>query len=180
MPHVDPVARKEWERTYRKKNREKISAYQKAWKAANKEHIDAERKRWAEENPEKAAAQVARKKARWQKKRYRCETIEQRKKRIFNRAKMGAKKRGLEFSISLSDIDCPDVCPVLGIKLNWGAPSNGRRSIDSPSIDRWDSSLGYVPGNVVVMSWRANRIKCDATVYEVEKLLSYMRRKAIH
>jgi len=93
---------------------------------------------------------------------------------MLKRAQKRAKRKGLVFDISLSDIDIPAVCPVLGISLavtNGGTPSD-----TSPSLDRLDSRKGYVKGNVQVISWRANRIKCDATVDEVKRLLSYMTR----
>lgn len=168
------------QRAYREKNRERITAYLKTWKANNKEHVQAERDRWVAENPEKARAQRNRKKSRWQKRRYRCDDIEMRKKRAVNRAQQNARIKNREFNITVEDLYWPEFCPVLGIKLNYGAPSNGRFSADSPSIDRHDPKLGYVKGNCVVMSWRANRIKTDAAILELEKLVSYLRRKAIH
>lgn len=45
---------------------------------------------------------------------------------------------------------------------------------DSPSIDRFDNALGYVKGNIRVISTRANLLKRDATVDEVRRLLAYM------
>jgi hypothetical protein len=41
---------------------------------------------------------------------------------------------------------------------------------NSPTIDRIDPRLGYVPGNVHVVSHRANRIKNNATLEEFEKI----------
>jgi hypothetical protein len=35
-------------------------------------------------------------------------------------------------------------------------------------------SLGYVPGNIRVISMRANRIKTDATADELRAVLRYM------
>ena len=84
------------------------------------------------------------------------------KKNILNRVRSGARKRGLEFSITMEDVIVPTHCPLLGIPLNKTSHNNQ----DSPSIDRIDSSKGYVPGNVWVISWRANDIKRNATLEE--------------
>ena len=71
-----------------------------------------------------------------------------------------------------TDIVVPEFCPVLGLRLKIS--EEGRWTDSSPSLDRFIPSLGYVKGNVRVISWRANRIKCDATVEEVRALLAYM------
>ena len=80
----------------------------------------------------------------------------------------------------VQEMDLPDYCPALGIKLNYDGPErslNGwkSRSDFSPSIDRIDSSKGYTPDNIQVLSWRANRIKNDATPKELEQIARYMR-----
>ena len=36
--------------------------------------------------------------------------------------------------------------------------------------------LGYVKGNVWVISWRANHIKCNASLAELEKLVIALRK----
>jgi len=89
-------------------------------------------------------------------------------------AKQRAKRRGLPFDLSVSDIKIPDKCPVLGIEI---LPSNGRLSDNSPSIDRVRPDLGYVRGNVRVISWRANRIKTDATPEELMKVAEWFTRE---
>lgn len=85
------------------------------------------------------------------------------------RARYRATQKGLGFNLVVEDIVVPAVCPVLGIPIEIG----GRRD-HRPSLDRVDNSLGYVRGNVVVLSWRANRLKNDATIEELEAVLKYM------
>lgn len=43
-----------------------------------------------------------------------------------------------------------------------------------PSLDRFIPANGYVIGNIRVISFRANRIKSDATLEEMRRVLSYM------
>lgn len=88
-------------------------------------------------------------------------------------AKCRAKRKGLEFSITEEDIDIPMICPVLGIPLKKNKTSGFHNN--SPSLDRIDNNRGYVPGNVRVISNRANMLKCDATIEELEKVLEDMR-----
>lgn len=90
-------------------------------------------------------------------------------------AKKRASAKGIEFLITRADLEVPFVCPVLGIIIEV----NERRWQDSsPTIDRIDTRRGYVPGNVCVISARANRIKNDATADELERIAAYLRRRA--
>lgn len=77
----------------------------------------------------------------------------------------------------LESFNVPDVCPILGIPLNYdGTAGEGwTRKDDSPSIDRIDSSIGYTEDNIQIISWRANRIKNDSTPEELFKLATYMQ-----
>lgn len=93
--------------------------------------------------------------------------------RMLSGAKSRAKRKGIEFAIELDDIVIPASCPVLGIPLKIS--TSGSADENSPSLDRLDNTKGYVKGNVAVISYRANRIKVDATVEEVEKVLHYMK-----
>lgn len=92
-------------------------------------------------------------------------------------AKRRSKKRGWDFDLEESDVVIPEVCPVLGIPLFRGY-AEGKRTPgpNSPSLDRVNPTLGYVKGNVRVISWKANRIKTDATAQELELVLAYVRR----
>ena len=69
----------------------------------------------------------------------------------------------------------PSTCPVLGIPLVIGA---GAMSANAPTLDRVVPSSGYVPGNVVVISWLANKIKGDITDPTIfEKVAKYIRER---
>ena len=75
-------------------------------------------------------------------------------------------RKGLEHTIKLTDIPRPEFCCYLGVRLDYrcAAERGSLRSWKAPSIDRIDSSRGYVPGNIQVISDLANRMKSDATI----------------
>lgn len=87
-------------------------------------------------------------------------------------ARERALELNLEFDLREEDIVIPDICPVLGIPLVIG---RGRATDASPSIDRMDPTKGYTRGNICVISWKANRLKSNATLDDMEKVLTYMR-----
>lgn len=92
-------------------------------------------------------------------------------KRMLAGAKSRAQAKGLMFNLHYEDIQIPNLCPVLKIPL---IPSEGI-SDNSPSLDRMIPYLGYVKGNVKVISMKANRIKTDATSTEIEAVLEYVK-----
>jgi hypothetical protein len=87
-------------------------------------------------------------------------------------ARQSAKKYGRAHTITKDDIVIPSYCPLLGIPLFIGG---GKVADNSPTLDRIDSALGYVPGNVWVISHRANRIKNNATLAEMELIVNNWR-----
>lgn len=89
-------------------------------------------------------------------------------------ARNRAIKDGREFNIEVDDIVVPDTCPVLGIPIQFGGAK-----WNSPSLDRIDNTKGYVKGNVAVISNRANTIKNNATVEELQMIVSYMQRSLV-
>ena len=89
--------------------------------------------------------------------------------RLLRSAKSRAQRNNLEFDISIDDIIVPEVCPILGIELKKEVSQRGGQS-DSPSIDRIDSSKGYVKGNIWVISLKANRCKSDLTLEQLERM----------
>lgn len=83
-------------------------------------------------------------------------------------AQRRAKRDGLPCTITRDDIVIPECCPVLRVKLVAGNRKGPRP--DAPSLDRIDPKLGYIPGNVQVISHMANSMKRDATA---EQLISF-------
>lgn len=92
--------------------------------------------------------------------------------KLYYGARYRAKKLGLPFLIERADIVIPEQCPVLGISI-----SRGREKLHdgSPTIDRLVAAVGYVRGNIHVISHRANRLKQDATTDELERILRWIR-----
>lgn len=71
-----------------------------------------------------------------------------------------------------------DTCPVFGIYLIDGSKIKGCYRPDNlAELDRLVPSKGYVKGNVRWISRRANRIKSDASIDEIKKILKYMEEQ---
>lgn len=92
--------------------------------------------------------------------------------RMLIAARSRAKNKSIPFNLDLSDIVIPEFCPVLGMKLE--VSKRGQHAC-SPSLDRIFPEKGYVKGNVVVISHRANMIKNSGTVEEHEKIVEYIK-----
>ena len=133
------------------------------WKTFNKEKVNQDAKAWRYKNRE-WVNEYARK--------LRYSILE---KNIFWAARRRAKKNGLAFNIDVNDIQIPENCPIFGIKLdrNFSDKKRVGPSDDSPSIDRIIPNLGYVKGNIIIISYRANRAKNDLTIQEMQKLVSF-------
>lgn len=86
-------------------------------------------------------------------------------KTMFYAATSRARQSGIQINIELEDVIIPNYCPVLGIQIS----TNGHKN-NGPSLDRIFPELGYTKGNVRVISWRANWIKNNSTIEEIEKL----------
>jgi len=152
------------------KDPEKKRAANAAWRAANPDY------NWHRDNPEKSAVQSS---------NYRKTHLEQYaeyqhnsrrrnpRQHLLMDAKSRAKKAGIPFSVTIDDIAWVTHCPVLGTELVY-LKGDGKVRTNSATLDRRENALGYIPGNVFVLSHRANRLKQDATIAEVEAILRYM------
>src|SRR6266436_5014533 len=150
---------------YYQKNRARLLAKQTAYYWQNKEVLCERGRERRKQNRSKAAKQGI------------ATRLRHLERYILRSARYRARKKNIPFSITVKDIHIPSRCPVLGISLrsNLGNKKPGR---DSPSLDRIDSSKGYVPGNVMVISWRANDVKGNGTIEELRRVADWMEMDA--
>jgi hypothetical protein len=92
---------------------------------------------------------------------------------MLKRAQKRAVEKEILFDLCVDDIHIPEFCPILGIKLNVGK-TQGPDDF-SPSLDRIIPEKGYTKTNIKVISMRANRMKSNATIQDVENLLNYLK-----
>ena len=99
-------------------------------------------------------------------------------KEIWENAKRRSKERDLPFNLDVSDIVIPEICPVLGIPIK---PNTGHNFMNdnSPTLDKFIPSKGYVKGNVHVISWRANNLKSDGLPEEWIKIAKWCEKETI-
>lgn len=148
-----------------------LRAYSKQYRAANAEKIRAQKKQHRIANADKI-----------RKRKQELHAVSVNKdikgtwlRKTFVRAKARAKKRGLPYDAKCPALELPDVCPVLGITLIYPNALKNKRSPNSPSLDRLENRLGYISINLRVISFRANALKNDATVDELEAVIKYMK-----
>ena len=140
---------------------------------ANKKVISERNKRYHDANRERINARHIELRAN---RKAGPDAIDWAMKKLVGDARRRAKNKGIAFELESLAIQRPTHCPVLGLELVYQA--TGARVPNSASLDRIDSSKGYTPENVWVISWRANQIKSDATLAELEQLCEALRKKA--
>ena len=74
------------------------------------------------------------------------------------------------------DIIIPTHCPVLGIELKLSELSKNGGAPYSYSLDRINPELGYIKGNVMVMSHLANSMKNNATKEQLISFSNWVRK----
>jgi actin-related protein len=164
--------RAEYYKTYYEKNKDKKLEKQKVrgkqYREENKETIKQKSKKYYESNKEQISKKTSKRRyeqyhsnpeqALQKQKEWKINNLE---KYLVQGAKQRAKKYGLPFDITYKDIVIPEFCPYLGIKLipfsEWS----------SPSLDKIIPELGYIKGNIQVISTKANTMKNNATQTEL-------------
>lgn len=89
--------------------------------------------------------------------------------------KVVSKQKGVPFDLTNEDVERPTHCPVLGMELDYSADAK-RRPDNKATLDRFKPELGYVKGNVRVISFRANFLKSNGTLEEFIKLIGWMKQ----
>jgi hypothetical protein len=177
---------REYQRRYRAKKKEEKAQYY----IDNKEEIDSKLK-------EKQQAKVERRKLNYQnnkeeKTNYQREWQKNNKDKvksyhsgdlttdngIKNKIKSLRKRafgKGLDFNLTIEDFKIlPTHCPVLGIEINY--TNKGKPQDNSPSVDRIDNTKGYTSDNIIIICYRANRLKNDASIEEIEKIYDFYKK----
>jgi hypothetical protein len=96
-----------------------------------------------------------------------------RRYKMFHNAQHRAKRKGIPFTITIDDIVIPETCPLLGIPL---VSTNDKRDPRNPSLDQIVPGKGYTPDNIQVISYRANVLKWDATLQELQTLVENLQK----
>lgn len=144
-------------------DKDKNTEYARAYRARNRNKIRQQAREYQRRHREKLLPKMR----EYAKNRYKND----RRLSLFEGAKRRAKMYDLPFNITIDDIVIPEKCPILGIILTPGEPAN---TPSLPSLDRIIPENGYVPGNIIVMSLRANSLKKNATLDEVRSLFEWM------
>jgi hypothetical protein len=150
-------------RKWRSKNRKALNAYRRGYYRTHKAAHKKSMRKWYRVN--RSAALAA----------HRDYVRKNPKVRMLHMAKHRAKRDKLPFNIRAVDITIPRCCPVLGMVLR---KCEGKAGPASPSLDRFIPALGYVRGNIAVISHRANAIKHDASAAEVLAVARWMAARA--
>lgn len=136
------------------------------WRTDNRDRVNRN------ERERKKVSPVAKDKQKRDKAKERAKKSEDHSYRLWCYARSRYNKYGVPFDIEPEDIVVPEFCPVLGVKLEKG---EGTVQHCSPSLDRIIPALGYVKGNIVVVSHRANTMKNDATVAQLGMLYEFYK-----
>jgi len=136
------------DKEYREKNAERINARRAKYREENREAIRQRAREYYREHPE-------------------CF--------VLHNIKTRAKKQGVPFDLTEEDLVVPEFCPVLGIRLERSTNPKGGVTDCAPTVDRLIPELGYVKNNIIIVSHKANRIKNNATVEELEAVATFYR-----
>jgi len=181
-----PEERKEHVKSYRETNSELVKAQKKAWREANHEKVKAGKQAHRETHREEYQDYCRKyyaanaEKFRAVSRQYRQENgdiVRQKEKdyyrthpekMLLKNARQRARRFSVPFGITIEDIlklfPSDGCCPITKEPFEQGDGKVGPRSM---SLDRINPSLGYVPGNIAVISHLANTIKSDCTDPEV-------------
>lgn len=153
MPTKDPEKRREQMRAWRARNPDKLREYSIRRAPKEREYRQAHLGQYAEYQQNSRQRNP--------------------KSHLVNDARSRAKRHNIPYNITIDDIDWVTHCPVFGIELFYGRGRGEGQRFNSATLDRRVNELGYVKGNVFVISHRANRMKQDASPNELAAIAAY-------
>lgn len=179
MPIKDPVKRAEYNKKYYKTNIVTIREQQAEYNEINKDKIREQQRTARLEEPERfkvyaentkenrdVEADRERDRLRWPGRKEqslnqkRAKHMLDQRPRLLRSARERALERGTPFTITEEDIVVPENCPVFGEPL---IPGIGQAHDFSPTLDEIIPGMGYIPGNIQVLSRLANTAKNKMT-----------------
>lgn len=94
---------------------------------------------------------------------------------LWELARQRARANGREFTISIEDVERvdTDICPLMEIPINrYPTVPNRKYTInpDAKSLDRIDANKGYTPDNIRVISWAANKMLGNFSLFDLAKV----------
>ena len=99
---------------------------------------------------------------------------------MLSNSKIRAKAKKLPHNITSDDIrevwPKDNICPVLKKPFEMGFKSGKTKSM-APSLDKIIPSYGYTKGNIVVISDIVNRLKSDASLEDLKKIINFYIKK---
>ena len=99
---------------------------------------------------------------------------------MLSNSRIRAKKNSWEHNINTEYLrkiwPKDNICPVLRVKFLMGYKMGQSKNL-APSLDRIDSTKGYIYGNISVVSDIVNRVKSDVSMDLLEKIYDYYVRK---
>jgi len=84
---------------------------------------------------------------------------------IFSKWSAAARSENIPFTITPDDLAWPIKCPYLNIELDY---TPGDKNDNKASLDKIVPALGYVPGNVQIISLLANKMKSSASLDQIK------------
>jgi hypothetical protein len=160
----------EYHKQYNQQNRARKIELATAWQQNNPDRHNLHVANYAKSHPE-----IARK-ARHKYLEKNKGTLGYVQRSMLVRARSRAKQQECAFTITLDDIlrvwPEHNLCPVFGTELDL----SGNNIQQCASLDKIIPELGYIPNNIVVVSYRANSLKKDSTLAELTQLVEYYTR----
>lgn len=138
-----------YNKKYYSDNKENKKKYYKQYYLDNRESLDLQNRQYQIDNPEKA---------------------------LIISIRSRSKKHNIPFDLSEDDIVFPKVCPILNIPLEIQVGKRYKTRDNSPSVDRIVPSLGYVKGNIQIISFLANSMKRNATKEQLLLFASWVNK----
>ena len=94
------------------------------------------------------------------------------KRWILSSSRRSARKRGVEFSLEPDDFSIPTHCPICSLEMVRASPTE--TPPNTFTVDRIDSAIGYIAGNVEIICFRCNTIKSYGTASDHRRIADYM------